>query len=176
MVVAILGGGQLARMLALAGLPLGLRFRCLDPAADAVAGHVAELVIGAYDDPAALARLADGARLVTFEFENVPIAATDWLGDHIAVAPTPRALAIGQDRLLEKQLFGTLGIYAVIGAIEGHLEAPLNWPLRGVLAGVGVALLWPGDHIINVVGAVLVIGILVWTVRRGRLAAAPGEG
>ncbi|MCA8949594.1 MAG: 5-(carboxyamino)imidazole ribonucleotide synthase [Planctomycetes bacterium] len=110
MVVAILGGGQLARMLALAGLPLGLRFRCLDPAADAVAGHVAELVIGAYDDPAALARLADGARLVTFEFENVPIAATDWLGDHIAVAPTPRALAIGQDRLLEKQLFGTLGI------------------------------------------------------------------
>ena len=73
-------------------------------------------------------------------------------------------------------LFGTLGIYAVIGAIEGHLEAPLNWPLRGVLAAVGVALLWPGDHIINIVGAVLVIGILVWTVRRGRLAAAPGEG
>jgi len=110
MVVGILGGGQLARMLALAGIPLGLRFRCLDPAPDAVAGHVAELVVGAYDDPEALGRLARGARFVTFEFENVPVAATDWLADHVTIAPTPLALATGQDRLREKQLFASLGM------------------------------------------------------------------
>ncbi|MBL9076805.1 MAG: 5-(carboxyamino)imidazole ribonucleotide synthase [Planctomycetes bacterium] len=110
MVIGILGGGQLARMLALAGLPLGLRFRCLDPAPDAVAGHAAELVVGAYDDPQALRLLARGVRLVTFEFENVPVAATDWLADHVTIAPSPRALATGQDRLLEKRMFQSLGV------------------------------------------------------------------
>ncbi|MBL8728848.1 MAG: 5-(carboxyamino)imidazole ribonucleotide synthase [Planctomycetes bacterium] len=110
MVVGILGGGQLARMLALAGLPLGLRFRCLDPAPDAVAGHVGELVVGAYDDPEALRLLVRGVRLVTFEFENVPAAAADWLQAHARIAPSPTALAIGQDRLREKQLFRSLGM------------------------------------------------------------------
>lgn len=110
MIVGILGGGQLARMLALAGTPLGLRFRCLDPSPDAVAGHVADLVVGAYDDPAALARLVDGADVVTFEFENVPAHAAEWLQHHARVAPAPSALAIGQDRLLEKRLFQSLGM------------------------------------------------------------------
>ena len=50
---ACIGGGQLGRMLALAGIPLGLRFRFLDPAADACAGEVGELLVGAYDDPGA---------------------------------------------------------------------------------------------------------------------------
>ena len=67
-------------------------------------------------------------------------------------------------------VFGTLGIYAIIGAIEGHLEAPVPLVLRALLAGVGVALLWPGDWSINVAGAVLVVAILVWTNRRARLA------
>ena len=110
MVVAILGGGQLARMLVLAGTPLGLRFRCLDPAADAVAGHVGELLVAPYDDPAALQRLAHGAEVVTFEFENVPAATTERLLQHAPVRPHPRALATGQDRLLEKQLFARLGM------------------------------------------------------------------
>mgnify|MGYP003346258191 FL=1 len=110
MVVGILGGGQLARMLALAGLPLGLRFRSLDPATDAVAGDVSELVVGAYDDPIALRHLVRGVRVVTFEFENVPVAATKWLEEHCVVAPTPHALEIGQDRLREKTLFRQLEI------------------------------------------------------------------
>jgi 5-(carboxyamino)imidazole ribonucleotide synthase len=110
MVVGILGGGQLARMLALAGLPLGLRFRSLDPAPEAVAGHASELVVGAYDDPRALQQLVRGAQLVTFEFENVPVAAVRWLQDHVAVAPGADALAVGQDRVLEKQLFASLGM------------------------------------------------------------------
>ena len=104
--VACIGGGQLGRMLALAGIPLGLRFRFLDPAADAPAGTVGELVTGAVDDAHALARLAEGASVVTYEFENVPVAGAE----AIEAVPMARALALGQDRLVEKQLFARLGI------------------------------------------------------------------
>ena len=93
-------------MLGLAGLPLGLRFRFLDPSPDAPAGAVGELVVGAYDDPAALQRLAAGAKVVTYEFENVPVEAARPL----APLPPPRALELGQDRLVEKELFRRLGI------------------------------------------------------------------
>lgn len=104
--VACLGGGQLGRMLALAGIPLGLRFRFLDPAADACAGEVGELLVGSYGDHALLDRLADGADVVTYEFENVPVAAASRLG----AVPAVRALEEGQDRLREKELFLRLGI------------------------------------------------------------------
>jgi 5-(carboxyamino)imidazole ribonucleotide synthase len=104
--VGCIGGGQLGRMLGLAGLPLGLRFRFLDPSPDAPAGEVGELVVGHYDDPAALRRLAEGADVVTYEFENVPVEAARPL----APLPPPRALELGQDRLVEKELFTRLGI------------------------------------------------------------------
>jgi 5-(carboxyamino)imidazole ribonucleotide synthase len=104
--VACLGGGQLGRMLALAGLPLGLGFRFLDPASDACAGEVGELLVGSFDDDALLDRLADGAAVVTYEFENVPVAAARRVG----AIPAVRALEEGQDRLREKQLFRRLGI------------------------------------------------------------------
>ncbi|MBM3975088.1 MAG: 5-(carboxyamino)imidazole ribonucleotide synthase [Planctomycetes bacterium] len=110
MKVGVLGGGQLARMLALAGLPLGVRCRFLDPSPHAVAGHVGELVVAPYDDPEGLRRLADGVDVVTFEFENVPAAAIELLQQHVRVAPAPVALAIGQDRVREKTLFGELGM------------------------------------------------------------------
>ena len=73
--VGIVGGGQLARMLALAGYPLNLRFQVLDPAADACAGQVATLLRGDYDAEARLEQLAEWAEVVTFDFENVPAAA-----------------------------------------------------------------------------------------------------
>jgi 5-(carboxyamino)imidazole ribonucleotide synthase len=114
-VVGCIGGGQLGRMLALAGAPLGLRMRFLDPAPDACAGAVGELVVGAFDDPACLDRLADGADVVTFEFENVPVEAAR----RVAVVPDMRALELGQDRLVEKELFRRLGIgTAPFGTLE----------------------------------------------------------
>jgi 5-(carboxyamino)imidazole ribonucleotide synthase len=104
--VACIGGGQLGRMLGLAGIPLGLRFRFLDPSPDAPAAEVGDLVVGAYDDPAALTRLAVGADVVTYEFENVPVDAARSVG----AVPPSRALELGQDRLTEKELFTRLGI------------------------------------------------------------------
>jgi 5-(carboxyamino)imidazole ribonucleotide synthase len=104
--VGVIGGGQLGRMLALAGIPLGLSFRFLDPSPDAPAAEVGELLVGEYDDPDLLDRLADGAAAVTYEFENVPVAAAERVG----AIPAAAALEASQDRLVEKQLFRRLGI------------------------------------------------------------------
>jgi 5-(carboxyamino)imidazole ribonucleotide synthase len=104
--VACIGGGQLGRMLGLAGLPLGLSFRFLDPSPEACARDVGELLVGDYGDPDALGRLAEGADVVTFEFENVPVEAAARVG----ALPGPAALEQGQDRLREKELFRSLAI------------------------------------------------------------------
>ena len=106
MIVGVIGGGQLGRMLGLAGIPLGLSFRFLDPSPDAPAGEVGELLVGAYDDPVLLDRLADGAAAVTYEFENVPVEAARRAG----AIPEAAALEAAQDRLVEKTLFRRLGI------------------------------------------------------------------
>ncbi|MFC0678895.1 5-(carboxyamino)imidazole ribonucleotide synthase [Lysobacter korlensis] len=108
--VGILGGGQLARMLALSGAPLGLRFLVMDTAADACAGQFAPMVVGDYRDESALAEFASRVDVATFDFENVPAESAQWLAERIPVFPNPRALAIAQDRLAEKTMFRELGI------------------------------------------------------------------
>jgi 5-(carboxyamino)imidazole ribonucleotide synthase len=108
--VGILGGGQLARMLALSGAPLGLRFLVMDTEADACAGQFAPLLVGDYRDEGALARFAGQIDVATFDFENVPAESAQWLSERVPVFPNPRALAIAQDRLAEKSLFRELGI------------------------------------------------------------------
>lgn len=108
--LGILGGGQLARMMALAGVPLGLRFVVFDPAADACAGQVAPLQVGNFDDTEALAEFAAKVDVITFDFENVPAASAHWLAERKPVFPNPAALAVAQDRLSEKTLFQELGI------------------------------------------------------------------
>ncbi|MCP5155402.1 MAG: 5-(carboxyamino)imidazole ribonucleotide synthase [Ectothiorhodospiraceae bacterium] len=125
--LGILGGGQLARMLALAAHPLGVRPRVLDPSPDAGAGAVAEHVVEPWDDARALARFATGLDAVTCEFENVPVASLEALAaDELAVRPGPRAFAAAQDRIAEKTLFTTLGIptpaFAAVDA-QADLEA-----------------------------------------------------
>jgi 5-(carboxyamino)imidazole ribonucleotide synthase len=102
-------------MLGLAGLPLGLSFRFLDPSPDACARDVGELVVADYDDPDGLERLARGADVVTYEFENVPVEAAAQVG----AVPGVEALRRGQDRLHEKELFRSLGIpTARFGGLE----------------------------------------------------------
>lgn len=107
--IGILGGGQLGRMLALAGIPLGLRFRFLDPSAESPAAHVGELVVGDFRDRSVLERFARGCDAVTLEFENVPVETLRMLEPMVPVFPGPRALEVGQDRLNEKNTFRRLG-------------------------------------------------------------------
>ncbi len=119
--VGILGGGQLARMLALSGAPLGLRFLVMDTEADACAGQFAPLLVGDYRDETALAEFASRVDVATFDFENVPSESAEWLAARVPVFPNPRALAVAQDRLVEKNLFRSLGIpvgdYAAVDSL-----------------------------------------------------------
>ncbi|MFS8063365.1 MAG: 5-(carboxyamino)imidazole ribonucleotide synthase, partial [Luteimonas sp.] len=108
--VGILGGGQLARMLALSGAPLGLRFLVMDTADDACAGQFSPMVVGDYRDEAALGEFASRIDVATFDFENVPAESAQWLSERVPVFPSPRALGVAQDRLAEKTLFRELGI------------------------------------------------------------------
>lgn len=105
----ILGGGQLGRMMALAGYQLGLDLRFFDPAPDATAGQLAELISGPYSDLDALDRFSDGLDVVTYEFENVPAETARYLEERLPVHPMPAALAVSQDRLVEKNFFRDLG-------------------------------------------------------------------
>ena len=111
MKLGVLGGGQLGRMLALAGYPLGLRFRFLDPAPESPVEELADLVVGRFDDLDALARFPAGLDAITYEFENVPVEAARHLAREVPVSSTPiAALEVSQDRLAEKTLFARLGI------------------------------------------------------------------
>ena len=108
--VGILGGGQLGRMLALAGVPLGVRCLVVEPVADPPVAAVAEVVAAPYDDRRALEQLARRCDVVTVELEGVPAEALAWLAERVPVHPSPLAVAVAQDRLVEKRRFGALGI------------------------------------------------------------------
>ena len=110
MTIGILGGGQLGYMLALAGYPLGMHFRFLDPSPQTPVGRIAPRVTAAYSDKEALEKFAHGLTLVTYEFENVPVDAARFLQDRVPVYPPPEALEVSQDRLNEKNLFQKLGV------------------------------------------------------------------
>jgi 5-(carboxyamino)imidazole ribonucleotide synthase len=108
--VAVLGGGQLGRMLGLAGLPLGLDFRFLDPSPEACAGAVGELVVAGLDDEAAAAKVAAGATVVTYEWEGVPAGTAHEAGRSVPIHPPPVALEVAQDRVWEKSMLNGIGI------------------------------------------------------------------
>nr|WP_292831363.1 5-(carboxyamino)imidazole ribonucleotide synthase [Mesorhizobium sp.] len=109
--IGIVGGGQLGRMLAMAAARLGYRTVVLEPQADCPAAQVANRqIVAAYDDPAALADLAAGCAVVTYEFENVPVKAAAALAAKVPVLPPPRALEMAQDRLVEKTFLNGIGI------------------------------------------------------------------
>ncbi len=97
-------------MLALAGHPLGVRCRVLDPAADPPAAAAAEHVRGALDDPRALARFAAGLDVVTCEIEHLPDLALDTLKGVVALRPSARAIRVARDRLEEKTFLRGCGI------------------------------------------------------------------
>jgi 5-(carboxyamino)imidazole ribonucleotide synthase len=129
MTIGILGGGQLGYMLALAGYPLGLRFRFLDPSPEAPVGRIANRVTADFLDEPALEKFSHGLEVVTYEFENVPVAAAKLLAERLPVFPPALALEEAQDRLREKRLFRRLDIptteFAEI-AKRGELDAAVR--------------------------------------------------
>jgi len=109
--IGIIGGGQLGRMLAMAAARLGVKTCILDPHAHCPAAQTANAqIVAAYDDEKALAELAACSDIITYEFENIPVAAIENLARQKTVAPSPHSLAIAQDRVLEKQFFATCSI------------------------------------------------------------------
>jgi len=108
--IGILGGGQLARMMALAAHPLGLRCRVYDPAPQPPAAAVAEHVRGDFDDGDALRRFASGLEVATYELEHLPASALAALDGYVEVRPGPQALHSTADRWVEKSFVQGLGI------------------------------------------------------------------
>ena len=108
--IGVLGAGQLARMLALAGIPLGFKFIYVDPSHSSPASLLGEQIVAPFEDATALQKLADSSDLITYEFENIPVSVVRKLAQTRSVFPPPIALESSQDRLLEKQFFNQHGI------------------------------------------------------------------
>ncbi len=101
--LGILGGGQLGRYFVMAARTMGYRTMVLEPDPHSPAGRVAdEHLVAAYGDETALRHLASVCSVVTTEFENPPSAAMEWLTAHTRVHPSPHAVAVAQDRRMEK--------------------------------------------------------------------------
>ncbi|MDX1480581.1 MAG: 5-(carboxyamino)imidazole ribonucleotide synthase [Woeseiaceae bacterium] len=109
-IVAVVGAGQLGLMLGEAAAGLEVRCRFLDPAPDPPAAAAGEVIRHEFDDARGLDALVRGADVLTYEFENVPVASLRTLCDRLPVCPPPAALERAQDRLVEKRLFDALGI------------------------------------------------------------------
>ncbi len=134
MKVAILGGGQLARMLSMAAHRLGVEPWIVDPKPDAPAAAVARHVLGALDDPAST-RAIEGCDVVTAELDHAPAAVMEGIADRVPVRPGPRAFAIAGDRLREKELFRSLGIpTAPFAAVDAPSDMPRALAATGLPA------------------------------------------
>ena len=110
MIIGVVGAGRLARMLAQAGLPLGLHFVFLDPTTKACATPLGEYWRGGYNDREYLMRLAERADVVTYELDDVPEEAIGFLSGRVPLFPDAVSLAISRDRLRQKIIFRELGI------------------------------------------------------------------
>jgi 5-(carboxyamino)imidazole ribonucleotide synthase len=127
--LGVLGGGQLGRMFTLAAKVMGYRVVVLDPDPDSPAGQLADTHLKAdYRDAVALLRMGSLCDAVTTEFENVPAQSLDILLRHCPVAPSPAALAVAQDRFMEKNRAGEFGCAtAPYANIEGADDLPVAW-------------------------------------------------
>lgn len=151
--IGIIGAGQLGRMLALAGYPLGLRFVFLDSSDAAPGAQVGRIVRGAFDEAASLHRLAAEVDLVTFDVENVPVAAVRDIAAAKPFLPPPAALGASQDRLDEKTLFRELRIptapFAAVDSRSDLEHAAAHIGLPGVLKTRRLGYDGRGQHVVR---------------------------
>jgi 5-(carboxyamino)imidazole ribonucleotide synthase len=135
--IGIFGGGQLGRMIAMAAAQLGYRCHIYAPEADSIAAEVsAAFTCADWDDGAAMAAFAAQCAVVTYEFENVPVASLATVGD-VPLLPHPRALETAQDRLSEKRfvtdLGGTPAPFAPVDSAQDLAEAVAAIGAPGIL-------------------------------------------
>ena len=127
MKVGILGGGQLAQMLAQSGIPLGMEFKFICPDSAACAADYGELICKNYDDEAALQELLSWSDVITYEFENIPTDVVLRLEQNSVLHPPSGALATACDRIAEKSMFNALGIgtanYQAIDSLDDLKQA-----------------------------------------------------
>jgi 5-(carboxyamino)imidazole ribonucleotide synthase len=135
--VGIVGAGQLGRMLALSGYPLGVKCLFLDRSSDSPGAQVAPSLIGELEDPVLLSDLAARSDVVTFDWENISGAALEPLEKITRVRPPREALEVSQDRLAEKALFSRLKIpvaaHAAVDSRDELSQAARRIGLPGVL-------------------------------------------
>jgi 5-(carboxyamino)imidazole ribonucleotide synthase len=136
--IGILGGGQLGRMLALAGAELGFDVHIYEPEADCPAGRVAARCVTApWDDLDALGAFARGVDVVTFEFENVPAPSLAHVAAITPIRPGVKSLELTQDRLVEKQFVHSLGIdvapFAQVDSLADLTTAVARFGVDGIL-------------------------------------------
>lgn len=110
MKVLILGGGQLARMLAISARSLNIETMCVDPKKDACAAGVSEHIVAAFDDLDTIMPLIEDVDVVTIETENIPVQAARAFNELKTFYPSLQALEITQDRVLEKTFLADLHI------------------------------------------------------------------
>ena len=134
--IGILGGGQLGRMLALAAAQLGLKCHVYSDVPGGACDVSAASTIGPFEDVERIRAFAEGVDVVTYEFENVPLAAAAAAEAVAPVRPGPKALAVAQDRLEEKTFISALGIpvapFAPVDS-DSSIEAAL-----GAIGGTGI--------------------------------------
>lgn len=135
--IGILGGGQLARMMALAAHPLGIRTICYEPIANTCANQVTQVINAEYNDKSALEKFARSVDVITFETENIPVETAEFVSHITPFYPSLKALSIGQERGKEKNLFRELGIatpqFALIDRLEDLKKAVVEIGLPAVL-------------------------------------------
>lgn len=148
--VAIAGGGQLARMMQQAAIPLGIDVRLLAEGPDVSAAQVVpRTTVGDYRDLPTLTSFVDGADALTFDHEHVPTRHLDALAELVAVRPGPAALVYAQDKALMRERLSALGVACPAFAICENPEdltafgEAQGWPViaktsRGGYDGKGV--------------------------------------
>jgi 5-(carboxyamino)imidazole ribonucleotide synthase len=180
--VAMVGGGQLARMTHQAAIALGQRLRVLADSADEPAAQVTpDVVIGSHTDLEDLRRVAAGADALTFDHEHVPTELLEKLvAEGVNVAPPPHALVHAQDKLVMRRRLEALGAavprYAEIGTIDDldafakRLDAPIVVKaVRGGYDGRGVGLARDLAHAREIAGGYLADGVPVLAEERVQL-------
>lgn len=139
--IGILGGGQLGRMLGTAASRLGLKTIVLEPTVDCPAAQTCNRhIIAEYDEPTALGELVNLCQAVTYEFENIPTSAVQYLEQHVALLPNSNALEKSQDRLIEKNFLNNIGIQTApffeVNSLEELQTVVMSQEFQQNLAGI----------------------------------------